>query len=123
MRPRVLSCGTMIGTNVKNREGQNLGEIKEIMINTRKGSIAYFVLSYGGFLGLGDKLFAVPFEAFNIDDKDEEFVLNVAQEKLKNAPGFDKNNWPKTANDDYFDRVSQHYGYQTQWPRRTEPVS
>ena len=89
-----MSSSSITGTNVKNVQGDSLGEIKDLMLNTHKGKIAYAVLSFGGWLGIGDKYFAIPFEAFSIDSEDDEFVLNVAKEKLEEAPGFDKDNWP-----------------------------
>ncbi len=115
MTPRTLSCGSIIGTSIKNRSGKNLGDIKEMMVNTNDGSIAYVVLSFGGFLGLGDKYFAIPFEAFSIDSKDENFILNVDEATLKNAPGFDKDNWPTAANAAFIDSVYNHYGYTPRW--------
>ena len=102
----------MIGTNVRNQQGEDLGKIKEFMIDTRSGQVEYVVLSFGGFLGMGDKYFAVPLEAFTIDSEHEDFVLNVDRAKLESAPGFDKDNWPKTSDNDFTDRVYNHYGYQ-----------
>ena len=119
MTPRTLSCGSIIGTNVKNQQGESLGDIKEMMVNTNDGSIAYVVLSFGGFLGMGDKYFAIPFEAFTIDSEKEIFVLNVDEETLKNAPGFDKDNWPSSANTAFIDSVYSHYGYEPRWRRET----
>ncbi len=112
MTPRILSCSSMIGTNVRNQQGEDLGKIKEFMIDTRSGHVEYVVLSFGGFLGMGDKYFAVPLEAFTIDSEHEDFVLNVDRAKLESAPGFDKDNWPKTGDSDFTNRVYSHYGYQ-----------
>lgn len=111
MTPRVLSSSSITGTNIRNRKGENLGNIKDLMINTETSSIEYAVVSFGGFLGLGDKYFAIPLEAFDIDAENEKFVLNVSRDKLENAPGFDKDNWPSTANDTFIDKVYKHYGY------------
>jgi sporulation protein YlmC with PRC-barrel domain len=65
IHPRVLSASTLEGDKVTNAEGENLGEVKELMIDLESGRVAYAVLEFGGFLGLGDKLFAVPWEAFD----------------------------------------------------------
>lgn len=94
--PRVLSASTIIGDHVKNPEGEDLGKIEELMIDVKAGRIAYAVLSFGGFLGLGDKFFAIPWEALSLRPREKEFVLNIDKEKLKEAPGFDKNDWPMT---------------------------
>ncbi|GJM29539.1 MAG: hypothetical protein DHS20C17_21740 [Cyclobacteriaceae bacterium] len=115
MLPVNLSASTMIGTNVKNPQGDSLGDIKEIMIDTISARVSYVVLSFGGFMGLGDKYFAIPWEAFTIDEDDDEFVLDVPKEKLENAPGFDKDNWPNNADHTYVNSVFDYYGYRPHW--------
>ncbi len=98
VNPQVLTAKTLIGDKVRNEQGENLGEIQDLMIDLDRGCIAYAVLSFGGILGMGDKLFAVPWQALDLQPEEHMFVLNVDKETLKNAPGFDKNNWPTTAN-------------------------
>ena len=105
----VLSASTLIGDDVRNNAGENLGKIEEIMIDLKTGSIAYAVLSFGGFLGLGDKLFAVPWQAMEIDLGEHEFVLDVDEERLKNAPGFDKDNWPESADPTFMQEMYAYY--------------
>ena len=95
--PRVRPASTMIGSKVVNPEGEQLGSIKELMIDLDDGQIAYAVLSFGGFLGVGDKLFAVPLEALTFDTEAHTVILDVDKEILKNAPGFDRDHWPDTA--------------------------
>ena len=109
MKPITLSTSSIVGTNVYNRSKENLGNIEDLMIDLNDGSITYVVLSFGGFLGLGDKYFAIPWALFSIDTKDEKFILNVDKKRLENAPGFDKDNWPVDIN--YIDSVYTHYGY------------
>ena len=106
----ILSSSSITGTNVTNRKGENLGEIKDLMIDTENGTVNYAVLSFGGFLGLGDKYFAIPFEAFDVNTTTERFVLNVDKDRLENAPGFDKDNWPKTSDHTYWNNLYKHYG-------------
>ncbi|THH41986.1 PRC-barrel domain-containing protein [Neolewinella litorea] len=110
MRNLILSSTSITGTNVTNTKGESLGEIKDLMIDTENGTVNYAVLSFGGFLGLGDKYFAIPFEAFTINTVTEKFVLNVSKDRLENAPGFDKNNWPKSSDHQYWDSLHKHYG-------------
>ena len=110
MNNLILSSSSITGTNVTNPKGENLGTIKDLMIDTQNGTVNYAVLSYGGFLGLGDKLFAVPFEAFSVNETTETFVLSVSQDVLKSAPGFDKNNWPKTSDTAFWNSLYSHYG-------------
>jgi len=114
---RVLSATTLMGDKVKNAAGEDLGDIKEIMIDVNSGRIAYAVLSFGGFLGLGDKLFAIPWQALSLDTEKHAFVLSVGKETLKNAPGFDKDNWPKSLEEDdtWLVEVYDYYGYGPYW--------
>ncbi|WP_420459790.1 PRC-barrel domain-containing protein [Neolewinella sp.] len=110
MNNLILSSTSITGTNVTNQKGENLGEIKDLMIDTESGRVNYAVLSFGGFLGLGDKYFAIPFEAFSVNTTTEKFVLNVSKDRLENAPGFDKDNWPKTNDHTYWNNLYTHYG-------------
>ncbi|WP_116124904.1 PRC-barrel domain-containing protein [Lewinella sp. IMCC34183] len=110
MNNLILSSTSITGTNVTNAKGENLGEIHDLMIDTDNGTVNYAVLSFGGFLGLGDKYFAVPFEAFSVNTTTEKWVLNVTKDRLENAPGFDKNNWPDTSNHSYWNDLYSHYG-------------
>ena len=89
---------------------QDLGDIKEIMLDMATGRVAYAVLSYGGFLGMGNKLFAVPWKALMLDTANKRFVLDVAQERLESAPGFDKDQWPDMADTTWAKEVHDYYG-------------
>lgn len=115
MKNRILSASKINGTNVKNLADQNIGEIQDLMINLETGNVEYAVLSFGGFLGIGDKYFAVPVEALEFSTSDREITLDVDKETLKNAPGFDKNNWPQEASVEFVQSMYDHYGYE---PRR-----
>lgn len=107
---RVLSASTLKGDSVVNANDESLGTIEELMIDLDKGCIAYAVLSFGGFLGMGDKLFAVPWSAFTIDTFEKKFVLDVKKEKLEQAPGFDKNDWPNMADQAWGTKINAYYG-------------
>src|SRR5919108_5995901 len=93
----IYKASTLIGNRVKNAAGEGIGRIKEIMIDLEEGHISYAVLSFGGFLGLGSKLFAIPWNALTFRPHENVFILNVDKERLRNSPGFDKNHWPDTA--------------------------
>jgi sporulation protein YlmC with PRC-barrel domain len=107
---RVLSASTLTGDRVRNNAGEDLGTIDEIMIDTATGRVAYAVLSYGGFLGMGDKLFAIPWRAFTLDQENEEFILDVSKQTLESAPGFDKDNWPDMTNPEWETQIHSFYG-------------
>jgi len=94
-----VKTSNVIGTEVVNSNGDSLGDIKEVVIDPRSGKVAYVVMSFGGFLGMGTKLFAVPFTAFDYNVTEKEYVLNVSKEQLKDAPGFDPDHWPSMADE------------------------
>ena len=106
----ILSADSIINDSVRNGQNEDLGHIKDIMIDTETGQVNYYVLSFGGFLGMGDKYFAVPPKAMSVDTKNECMVLNVDKERLKDAPGFDKNDWPNMADSSFRDQIYNFYG-------------
>lgn len=109
-RPRlVLTASSLADDSVQNAAGENLGDIKDLMIDTASGEIQYAVLSYGGWLGMGDKLFAVPWKAFRVDTANHCLVLDVPKERLKDAPGFDKDKWPDFADNSIASQISNYY--------------
>lgn len=110
-----LSTSSINGTSVVNLQGEDVGHIEDIMIDLSTGRILYTVLSFGGLLGIGNKLFAVPFESFTIDQNKERFVLDVNKERLKNAPGFDKDNWPATSDRSFQTQVYTYYEVDPYW--------
>jgi len=114
-KPRVLSASTLIGDAVHNNAGENLGKVEELMLDLEKGRIAYAVLSFGGFLGMGNKLFAIPWDAFSLDTDEHAFMLNVPKDRLENAPGFDKDNWPDFADRTWGQTIHSYYGTRPYW--------
>lgn len=110
-----VSASKIIGEAVINRQKENLGKVIELVFDTEQGSMVYVVLSFGGFMGMGHKLFAIPWEAFELSPTEYNLILNVNKEKLKNAPGFDPENWPDFADRSWGDRVHSYYGYHARW--------
>jgi sporulation protein YlmC with PRC-barrel domain len=113
--PRIMAADTLEGDDVVNAQGEDLGEIKEIMIDVPSGRVAYAVLSFGGMLGLGDKLFAIPWHALQLDPENHCFVLDVDKERLKNAPGFDKDHWPSMADQRWATDIHSYYDARPYW--------
>lgn len=104
-----LTARSITGDKVENRQGEDLGKIEDLMINLHTGEIEYVVLEAGAFLGMGGKLFAVPFAELTLDPVKELFVLNRDKDYLKEAPGFDKGHWPDTNDHSYFESVNSYY--------------
>jgi sporulation protein YlmC with PRC-barrel domain len=116
--PRLMGADTLVGNDVYNRESQDLGDIKEIMLDMRSGRVSYAVLSFGGFMGIGGKLFAVPWEALKLDTINKRFVLDVNKDRLQGAPGFDTAHWPDMADESWEKDIHAWYGTK---PFRPEP--
>lgn len=115
--PHLMGAKTLLGNDVYNKESIELGDIKEIMLDMRSGCVSYAVLSFGGvFMGLGEKLFAVPWSAMKLDTEKKCFILDVSKERLEKAPGFDQKNWPDMADEKW--QASIHSFYGTQLPSR-----
>jgi len=108
--PALMGAGTLLGEDVVNNQEDDLGDIKEIMLDMRSGQVAYAVLSFGGFLGMGEKLFAVPWQALQLDTINKRFVLNVDKERLKSAPGFDPDDWPDMSDVSWSNQIHSFYG-------------
>lgn len=116
---RVMSASSLSGDPVRNSAGEDLGKVEDIMLDIPTGRIAYAVLSFGGFLGMGSKLFAIPWEALTLNERDKEFILDVDKNVLENAPGFDKDNWPDMADPNWGSQIFSHYGYKPYWDAST----
>jgi hypothetical protein len=110
--PSLMGANTLLGNDVYNKDGEDLGDIKEFMIDMATGKVAYAVLSFGGLLGMGDKLFAVPWAALALDTANKRFTVNVLKADLKNAPGFDKDHWPAMSDKTWASGVHKFYGTQ-----------
>ena len=108
--PALMGANTLLGNDVYNKDGEDLGDIKELMIDMASGRVAYAVLSFGGLLGMGDKLFAVPWAALTLDTAKKRFTVSVLKDALKDAPGFDKDHWPSMSDQTWASGVHKFYG-------------
>lgn len=107
---RVLTARELMRDRVVNAQGEDLGRIDDFLIDLTRGCIAYAVLECGGLFGLGEKLFAVPWHALTVADDDRELILNIDQDRLRGAPGFDKDRRPVSGDADYLSAVDRFYG-------------
>ena len=113
--PDIMAADTLKGDSVQNLAGEDLGKIKDIMIDVRSGRVAYAVLSKGGILGIGDKLFAIPWSALMLDATRKCFVLDVSKDLMDKAPGFDKDHWPAMADLSWATQIHTYYGQRDYW--------
>lgn len=118
--PSLMGADTLIGNDVYNAQDEDLGDVKEIMLDMSTGRVSYAVLSFGGILGMGEKLFAVPWTALTLDTKNKRFTLNVTKASLDQAPGFDKDSWPNMADQTWAKGIHDYYGTQPYLARGTE---
>jgi sporulation protein YlmC with PRC-barrel domain len=113
--PDVMGAKTLVGEEVCDPDMKSLGKIEEIMLDVGSGRIAYAVLSFGGFLGMGEKLFAIPWSSLELDIANKCFILGIDAERLKTAPGFDKDNWPTMADTAWADTIHDFYQRPPYW--------
>ena len=117
--PEVMAASSLEGDSVFSMDGDDVGKIKEIMLDVVSGRVAYAVLSSGGFLGMGGKLLAIPWSALTLDVDNKCFRLGVSSEQVRNAPGFDKDSWPSMADSIWATSIHQHYGREPYWTPET----
>jgi hypothetical protein len=108
--PTLFGARTFLGDEVYNQKEDLLGTLKEFMIDLHSGRICYAVMSSGGFLGVGEKLFAIPWRALTLDAENACFVLDIAEERLMNSPGFDKRHWPDMGDAAWVKGIDTFYG-------------
>ena len=109
----VIRGHQIVGLAVKNSQDKDLGKVEDIVVDMSTGQVRYVAIAFGGFLGVGDKLFAVPFQALKVvhdPGKDKtHFLLNVDKKTLENAKGFDKSDWPDFANPRFAEENDRHF--------------
>lgn len=93
---KFLTASSIIGDKVHNEKGEKLGHIKDIMLDVRSGKVEYYIIEFGGFLGIEEKFFAIPADKLEIDPEERIFRIHESRETLEKAPGFDKHHWPET---------------------------
>jgi sporulation protein YlmC with PRC-barrel domain len=110
MENLILSSSNIVGTDVKNRRGDNLGTIKDVVIDMEAGRVAYLILASGGFLGIGNKYLALPLETIEIDTVDEKIIVDIDKAKLQSAPGFENESWTSQSQRELVSNIYSYYG-------------
>jgi len=123
MAPRWQKANDLINKKVTNSGSENLGKLEDIVVDPNSGRILYGVLSFGGFLGMGDKLFAIPWQSLQLAADGNAFTLNVDKDRLKNAPGFDKGKWPNFADEQWATTTYKYYNQSPYWRSQPDTAS
>lgn len=110
-----LSASSITGDKVKNRQDETLGSVHDIMIDCDSGRVAYVVMSSGGFLGMGDKLFAIPMSALQLDRENKCLRMDASTSTFENAEGFDQDNWPDMASAQWEKTAHAHFSARPYW--------
>ena len=119
MRDRFQKGTDVLGMNVQTRDDEAAGEIKDVIVDTRRGDIAYAILAAGGWLGMGDSLFAVPWSSLRFDPEDDNLVINITKERLQAAEKFTEDKWPDFNDPNRLVTVYDYYGQWPYWERYT----
>jgi sporulation protein YlmC with PRC-barrel domain len=112
---RLISSEKVTDTNVENTRGDNLGHIEDVMIDKISGKVAYAILNYGSFLGIGGKLFALPWDILKYDTRRDAYVIGIPEERLKSAPSFDAGTMPNWGDRAYDKQIHDYYGSTADW--------
>lgn len=116
MLRKIVNSDNIIGVEVRSTNGEKLGKIEALMFDKLHGRIAFVVLSFGGFLTVCDKLFALPWSMFSYDNYKDYFKVPINKEKLKNSPAFDKDHWPDMSDLNWSNSIYNYYGMNTRYP-------
>lgn len=113
--PRLMTASKLCGNKVVNLRNEVLGQIDEIVIDVPRGRVAYAAMASGGFLGLGERMFALPWGALRYDAARQCYVMDARKETFDSAPGFDKDHWPTEPQSEWHSEVHRHYGVPPYW--------
>ncbi len=111
----LIASDKVEGTAVFNMQGDKLGTVDNVMIDKREGNVAYAVMSFGGFLGMGEKHHPLPWKTLNYDEGRDGYVVNLSKEQLKDAPTFDRNEQDRLYDRNYGESVHKYYGVAPYW--------
>ncbi len=107
--PSLIAASKVNGTNVYNSGGDSLGSIYDVMIDKRSGKVAYAVMSFGGFLGMGENYHPLPWDVLHYDEQLGGYVVNVATERLQAGPAYDASETPEWSSG-YGHEIDDYYG-------------
>lgn len=117
MSGKTVRASEVIGMNIYNPQGEDVGEVNDVVLDPNTGKVRYAAVTYGGFLGIGDEMFAVPWEAFQCtqdpdDPEEHRLTLDVSKQQLEGAQGFNQDNWPNFADPNFTNELDKRYRVQ-----------
>ena len=101
---------SLIDADIFDTSGERLGGVEDLVVDVHNGTVAFVVVSVGGMLGMGGKLYAVPWQAVRLQPDHRQFILDVTGDRWKNAPGFDKSSWPDMSSEEFRNQIYGYYG-------------
>jgi len=106
----LIAASKVEGTYVYNRQGENLGHIYDVMIDKRSGQVAYAIMSFGGFLGMGESYHPLPWKILEYDTRMGGYVVDLDKDRLTGAPAYSSSERPDWRDRDYTGRIDTYYG-------------
>ena len=111
----LIAGARVAGTDVYNTAGDHLGEIYDVMLDKLTGKVAYAIMSFGGFLGLGDRYHALPWNVLTYDTEQEAYVVDLDRQTLEAAPTIGRDEDVDWSNEAWARRVHDHYKSPYYW--------
>src|SRR6202035_2842659 len=106
----LISADKVVGASVYNREGEKLGSVYTLMLNKLNGRVAYAVMSFGGFLGIGESYHPLPWKMLKYDVRQGGYVVDLDRRRLEEAPSYSTSDLPNWSDRAYFHRIDDYYG-------------
>lgn len=112
---RLIASDKVEGTAVYNRQGERLGTVHNFMVDKSTGRVAYAVMSFGGFLGMGESYHPLPWRVLTYDTSQGGFVIDLDKSRLAKAPSYTASNVPNWSDRAYGNRIDDYYGMSSYW--------
>lgn len=116
--PQLIAAGKVAGTPVCNRAGEHLGTIEDLMLEKRSGRVAYAVMRFGGFLGIGERYHPLPWSVLDYDPALGGYVVELDRDRLEGAPHFAAHEMPDWSSRDWGRQVDDYWGARSIWDAR-----
>lgn len=111
----LISSDRVEGTTVYNTAGDKIGHIDNLILDKRSGKVAYAVMSFGGFLGIGEEYHPLPWQSLDYDERQEGYVVDISEDQLRKAPTLKRTEYDRLRDDAYGRSVYSYYGAAPFW--------